>query len=89
MHPGTHPRPAPVLTGWAGLGGIALQLALLHLPPGAAPDRYQDGISAPAAVKLQASMLLPVGHPAPALAARVGIALGRQAGVVHLGRCVC
>lgn len=52
------------LAGWAGLGGIVFQLTLLNLPPGAAPYKYQDGMSAPAVVKLQASMLLLALHRA-------------------------
>lgn len=47
-----------LLLAWPALGGIVFQLTLLHLPLALLPTRYQDGISAPAAVKLQASMLL-------------------------------
>lgn len=74
-------RGADGLGCWAGLGGIAFQLTLLNLPPGAAPDRYQDGISAPAAVKLQASMLLPAWASASPSAS--GPHSTRQAGHVH------
>lgn len=56
-----------LLLAWPALGGIVFQLTLLHLPLALLPTRYQDGISAPAAVKLQASMLLLLLFRPPAL----------------------
>lgn len=76
LHPSSQPADAPQWLpppprccradglGWLGWHRVSIDFA--QSAAGAAPDRYQDGISAPAAVKLQASMLgRPRRHPPP------------------------